>query len=244
MTFALAFAALFLCAAAHAVTGFGYVLLAVPLLAFLFEPHTAVASAILAGTLIAVAAGVRERRHVDVASFTRLTLAALLGVPVGLYVFTHVAAEVLLVIIGVITISTTAVLASRVTLRAGRLTDVAAGVVSGALVTTTGTNGPPLVLALQAKRLPPLTTRATLQALFTVQGAVAAIGLALTGQITPVVSALVGMSIVASLLGWRAGDAIFRRLSPGHLRALILLVLLASGTTLLVRGLGPASGAG
>lgn len=238
MSFALAFAALFLAAAAHAVTGFGYVLLAVPLLAFIFDPHTAVAAAVLASTLVALAAGVRERRHVDVPAFRRLTLAALAGIPVGLYVFTRVDAAVLLVIIGVITILTTAVLASPLTLPSGRATDVVAGAASGALVTTTGTNGPPLVLALQARRLPPVTSRATLQALFTVQGAVAAVGLALTGQVTWLVLAILGLSILASLLGWRVGDAIFRRLTPGRLRALILLVLLVSGTTLLVQGLG------
>lgn len=238
MTYALAFAALFLAAAAHAVTGFGYVLLAVPLLAFLVDPHEAVASAVLASTLVAIVAGVREREHVQRAIFTRLTLAALVGVPIGLYVFTRVPAEVLLVIIGVITILTTIVLAARVRLHAGRLTDLAAGLSSGVLVTTTGTNGPPLVLALQAHELPPRSARATLQALFTVQGLVASLGLALTGQITWLVLALLGLSVAASLLGWRTGDAIFRRLSPGQLRALILLVLLASGLSLLVRGLG------
>lgn len=238
MTYALAFAALFLAAAAHAVTGFGYVLLAVPLLAFLVDPHEAVASAVLASTLVALVAGVREREHVQRATFSRLTLAALVGVPIGLVVFTRVPAEVLLVIIGAITVLTSIVLAARVTLPAGRLTDLTAGVTSGVLVTTTGTNGPPLVLALQAHELPPRTARATLQALFAVQGLVASLGLALTGQVTWVVLVLLGLSVAASLLGWRTGDAIFRRLSAGQLRALILLVLLASGLSLLVRGLG------
>lgn len=71
-----------------------------------------------------------------------------------------------------------------------------------------------------------------------VQGAVASAGLALTGQVTWVVLVLLAMSAVASLLGWRAGDAIFHRLSPGQLRWLVLLVLLVSGATLLARGVG------
>lgn len=237
MDLALAFVVLFLAAAAHAVTGFGYVLLAVPLLALIVDPHTAVAAAVLAAALVALAAWGRERAHVDAPSMTRLALAGLVGVPLGLWVFAAVDAAVLLVVIGVITVATTALLASRVSLPAGPRTDVVAGLASGVLVTTTGTNGPPLVLALQAKNLPPRTARATLQALFALQGVVAAVGLALTGQVGLLVLTLLALSVVASVLGWRVGDAVFRRLSAEQLRVVILLVLLVSGSLLLVRGL-------
>lgn len=235
---ALAFAVLFLAAAAHAITGFGYVLLSVPLLAVIFDPHTAVAASVAAATIVAVSAWRRERRHVDVGSMRRLAVAGLVGIPLGLWVFSVVAEHILLVVIGVITIATTLVLAARVTLPSGRGTDVVAGLASGVLVTTTGTNGPPLVLALQAKQLAPRTARATLQALFTIQGVVAVVGLGLAGQISWLVITLLALSIVATLLGWRVGDAAFRRLSAAHVRLAVLGVLLLSGATLLVRGLG------
>lgn len=237
MELALAFAVLFLAAAAHAVTSFGYVMLSVPLLAMIFDPHTAVASSVAAGTIVALSAWRRERRHVDVASMKRLAVSGLVGVPLGLWVFAVVDEAVLLVVIGVITIVTTVVLAAHVTLPSGRATDVAAGLASGVLVTTTGTNGPPLVLALQAKRLAPRTARATLQALFTVQGVVAVFGLGLAGQISWLVVTILALSIVATLLGWRVGDAVFRRLSAEQVRVVVLVVLLVSGVTLLVRGL-------
>lgn len=238
MDLVVAFVVLCLAAAAHAVTGFGYVLLAVPLLSMVFDPHTAVTSAVLASTVVAATACARERRHVDLPSMRRLLLAGLVGVPLGLWVFASVDAVRLLVLIGVITIVTTFLLALRVRLPAGRGTDVVAGLASGVLVTTTGTNGPPLVLALQAKLLAPRTGRATLQALFTVQGLVAVAGLALTGQVDLLVLTLLAISLVASLIGWRAGDEVFRRLSPAQLRGVILVVLLISGAALLVRGLG------
>jgi hypothetical protein len=234
---ALAFAVLLLAAAAHAVTGFGYVLLAVPLLAMILDPHTAVAASVLAATLVALGAWGRERHHVDAPSMTRLAVAGLVGVPLGLWVFATVDAAVLLMVIGVVTVATTVLLASRVSLPAGRTTDLAAGLASGVLVTTTGTNGPPLVLALQARALAPRTARATLQALFALQGVVAAAGLALAGQVSRLVLVLLALSVVASLVGWRVGDAVFRRLSAEQLRVVILVVLLVSGCLLLVRGL-------
>lgn len=235
---ALAFVVLFLAAAAHAVTSFGYVLLSVPLLAIIFDPHTAVASSVAAATIVAVTAWRRERPHVDVGSLRWLALAGLAGIPLGLWVFSRVAEHILLVLIGAITIATTVVLAARVRLPSGRTTDVVAGLASGVLVTTTGTNGPPLVLALQTKRLTPRTARATLQALFTIQGVVAVIGLGLAGQISWLVITILALSILATVLGWRVGDAIFHRLSAGQVRAVILVLLLVSGATLLVRGLG------
>lgn len=238
MELALAFVVLFLAAAAHAVTSFGYVMLSVPLLAIIFDPHTAVASSVAAATIVALTAWRRERSHVDTGSMKRLAISGLVGVPLGLWVFTVVDEAVLLIVIGTITIVTTVVLAARVTLPSGPATDVSAGLASGVLITTTGTNGPPLVLALQAKELAPRTARATLQALFTVQGVVAVIGLGLAGQISWLVVTILALSIVATLLGWRVGDAVFRRLSAEQVRMVVLVVLLVSGLTLLVRGLG------
>lgn len=59
-----AFAVLVLAAGAHAVTGFGFVQLSVPLLALLFDPHTAVVTAVMASGLVASVGWVRGRAQV------------------------------------------------------------------------------------------------------------------------------------------------------------------------------------
>lgn len=234
---ALAFVLLLAVSAAHAVTSFGFVLLSVPLLALLFDPHTAVVAAVLAGALVTAVGWLRERSRVDWPSVGWLTFGGVLGIPLGLLVFTRVDETVLLLVIGVITVLMTLLMAVRVHLPKGRFTELGAGVVSGALLTTTGTNGPPLVLALQAQRLEPSVFRATLQVIFTLQAGFAATGLAVTGQVTGLVLTLFALGAPAALLGWVLGDRIFHRLSASRVRQVVMATLLVSGSALVVTAL-------
>ncbi|MDO5741037.1 MAG: sulfite exporter TauE/SafE family protein [Ornithinimicrobium sp.] len=237
MELVLAFVVLLLAAGAQAVTSFGYVMLSVPVLALLFDPHTAVVAAVMSSGLTTLFGWRRERAHVDGRSVRWLTLGGILGIPVGLLIFTRVDANLLLLAIGVITLVMTVLILARTRLPGGVPAELTAGLISGALVTTTGTNGPPIVLALQAQHLPPPVFRATIQAIFTLQGVVAVTGLAITGKITVLALTLVALSVPAGLIGWRLGDRIFHRLTPERVRLVVLAALLVSGTTLVIAAL-------
>ena len=102
-----------------------------------------------------------------------VTAAALLGMPIGILVLTRADDQVLTAIIGVIILALTAWLWRGLQLPTGRTTELTAGFASGALATSVGTNGPPLVIAFQATGMEPEPFRATLQACFFVEGAVA-----------------------------------------------------------------------
>jgi uncharacterized protein len=116
---------------------------------------------------------------------------------------------------------------------AGRGTDVAAGFTAGILSTSTGTSGPPIVIALSAKQLEPAVFRATISAIFLVQGAAALVAFALGGQITrdAVAVALAGLPgvIVGSIVGERG----FRRLDTPTFRRVVLGMLFVSGVVAL-----------
>lgn len=237
MDLALAAVVLLVAAAIQAVTSFGFVLISVPALALIFDPHTAVVTSVMVGLLVTTGAVVRERRHVDAASVRWLTLGGLLGIPVGLWVFTRIAPNVLLLGIGVVTIVLTVLLATRVRLPSGTGAQLGAGVVSGALLTTTGTNGPPIVLALQSRALPPRVFRATIQAIFTIQGAVGVSGMALTGKVSTLALVLLGVGGPAIGVGWWLGDKVFHRLSPERVRHVVMASLLVSGLVLVLTAL-------
>lgn len=237
MDLALAFLVLLVAAAVQAITSFGFVLLTVPVLALVFDPHTAVVAAVMSSALVTLVGWGRERAHVDLPSVRWLALGGLLGIPVGLAVFTRVEADLLLLTIGIMTILFTALMVVRVRLPAGTGTQLGAGVLSGALLTTTGTNGPPIVLALQARALAPRVFRATIQAIFTLQGVAAITGMALTGKITTLTLILFGLSIPAGLVGWRLGDRVFHRLSGTRVRQVVMVALVASGASLILSAL-------
>lgn len=230
----LAFCVLLCAAAIHAVTSFGFVLLTVPLLALIYDPHSAVVAAVLAGGLVTAVGWARERAHVHRPSVGWLTGSGVLGIPLGLFIFTRVEATHLLLAIGLITVVMALLMIVRIHLRDGVTTQVGAGILSGALLTTTGTNGPPIVMALAAQQLAPAVFRATMQAIFTLQALVAVAGLGFTGQVTWLTLGLVGLSIPAALLGWWWGDKIFHRLSARRMRQLVIAALMASGLSLVV----------
>ncbi|UUZ59389.1 TSUP family transporter [Nocardioides sp. B-3] len=107
-------------------------------------------------------------------------------------------------------------------LPAGRPSVWAAGVTSGVLLTSTGMNGPPLVLSLHGARLPAQRFRATLQAVFCSRDAVAVAAFAVLGQLHAVIWAAAIGGVVGLPLGWAIGDRIFERLSPERFRSIVL----------------------
>jgi uncharacterized membrane protein YfcA len=237
---ALAFLVVLMAAAGQAITGFGFVLVAVPLLTLLSDPRTAVVAGTTLGLLITSLGWFEDRAAVDWRPVVGISAGAVVGIPLGLAVFASLAVDTLRLAIGVTVLVFTALLAVRVRLPSGRPTQVAAGTVSGVMLSTTGMNGPPLVLALQAAALTPAVFRATLQPTFTLQSVVVVGGFAALGQFTATSVTLVAVGAPALWLGWRLGDLVFDRLSPGRARLLILVTLGVSGTLTVVGALGAA----
>jgi len=231
-------AAVFLLAAlAQSVTGFGSALVAVPLLGTLTSPSVAVVSATTVSLVLTAGAAVRERTYIDRPLSRTLLVSGLAGVPVGL-VALHVLDEAVLgtAVAGMVLVSVPVlVLAPRL-----RPLPAPAGVVSGALLTSTGMNGPPLVLALQ--HLEPRTYRATLQAVFAGQDAVAVLGFLVLGVLTPEVAMISAAGLLGLPLGWAVGDVAFRRVSRERLRFVVVVMLLVSALASGAAHLGEVAG--
>jgi len=223
--------------AAQAVSGFGFALLATPLVAVLAGPKAAVVGLTMIGILLVAQLSLRGRGHVDRPTVLVVTVAAIAGMPLGLLVLTHANDRVLTVAIAVAVIGFSFLLWRGARFPAGRGTDVAAGFTAGILSTSTGTSGPPIVIALSAKELSPAVFRATISAIFLVQGSAALVLFAVGGQITRdgVSVALAGLPgvITGSIVGERG----FRRLDTPAFRRVVLGMLFTSGVVALIGAL-------
>lgn len=222
-----------LAAVAQAVSGFGSALVAVPLLALAVAPSTAVVAATVISTLLSAGAWRRESAEVDLPLARTLTLAGVVGMPCGLFVLARSDDRSLTLVVAVALLVAVALMWSGVVLPTGRLSVWASGVTSGLLLTSTGMNGPPLVLSLQAVGLPPRRFRATLQAVFCGQGAVAVTAFALTGHLHAATLAAVAGGVVGLPAGWAIGNRIFQRLSPERFRTIVLAGLFATAVVAL-----------
>ena len=139
-------------AAMQVTAGFGFALLAVPLMALAIDTHDAVVVSTFLGLITSTAQAIQGRRSASVTLVKRLTLSAVCGIPLGLVVFRQVDEHVLKAILGVGVLVATVLLVRRIDLgERGPSLDWAAGVLSGALSASLSTNGPPRVFALQGR---------------------------------------------------------------------------------------------
>jgi uncharacterized protein len=222
---------------AQAVTGFGFALLAVPLLALATDAPTAVVGASIAGLLLTATMAVRERAHVRWRAAGVLLAAAVVGMPLGLVALHELAERVLAALIAVVAIGCTLVVWRRPRLPDHPAAVGGAGLLAGVLGAATGMNGPPLVAAFQSMAYQPRPFRATLAAVFAGTGTVSLAGYALTGELTRRAGAVGLAGLPAILLGWAAGNRVFLRVEAAWFRRAVLTGLLLSSAATLVHAL-------
>ncbi len=224
-------AAVFVLAAlAQAITGFGSALVAVPLLALATEPIAAVVAATTVSLVLTTGAAWQERAHVEVPIARTLTLTGIVGMPAGLLLLAVVDESRLEAWIAGAMLVMVALVASG--LRIGERGAPVAGLVSGALLTSTGMNGPPLVMALVDRE--PRSYRATLQAVFAVQDVVAVAAFLALGHFDREAAVLTAGGIVGLPLGWRLGDLVFHRIPAARLRPLVVAGLVVAAVSMLI----------
>jgi uncharacterized membrane protein YfcA len=137
-------------AAVRAIAGSGFTLLAVPLLALAMPVITAVVVGSIASLAMSIVTASLEPGHVRWRTAWFIVAVAVLGLPLGLYLLIVLPAAALTARVGDTVLVSTILVWRRPTLRDGRITLSAIGLLVGELTTTTGTNGPPLVAAFQS----------------------------------------------------------------------------------------------
>lgn len=219
---------------AQSVSGFGLALVAVPLLTLLVDPVDAVVAATFTGLVVATSGAWTERAHAERRVAGVMTLSGVIGMPVGLVLLAAFSERALTALMGASLLLSLFLIWRRVRLPTGTTSAALAGGLSGALLTSTGMNGPPLVLGLTALELPPRAFRATLQTVFGVQDVVAVGAFVALGLVDRTVAMLAVIGALGSLLGWQIGERIFHRLSAEQFRWIVLVGLLVSALVILV----------
>lgn len=220
--------------------GFGFGLASVPLLAVAVDPHAAVVIALGLATFTNGYQAISGRADADRGVLGRLLGGAVVGLPLGLVVYHAAGDRVLGVLVGLAVLGAVVAIVRGLDLRhAGFALDVAAGAVSGALTTSVGTNGPPLVFVLQARHFTPDRFRATITAAFFVLDIVSVVVFAVTGAITRDVLTAIVASLPGLAIGAAAGIALRRHLHGDRFRRLVLAVLVAAAISTITTSVLP-----
>ena len=221
--------------------GFGFALLAVPLLTFAVPATSAVVIALLDGTATSAWLLVHLRREVVVEPARRLAVAAVLGAPVGVVVLRVITPDGLRLLVGITTcVAAVWIIVSSRTggtdpAPAPRWRTYGLGFLSGVLTTSVATNGPPVVYELRRRALDGDAFRATVSAVFVVTDLVGIPLLAGSGLIPPGTVVLTALSLVACVGGIAAGAWVSRRMEPSHFVWAADGLLVATGLVTIVR---------
>jgi uncharacterized protein len=225
----------FVAAALQRAVGFGFALLAVPLMAFVVPTKSAVVIVFLTSTVTCAWVALHLRRQIEWPTTRRLGLGAFIGAPIGVIIISAISANTLRLALGVITcLAAIWIVVSSRLMRSElvvphRFTSVSVGLASGVLNTSLATNGPPLVYELRRTGFHGDRFRATISAVFLFSNLIGLPLLAFAGLITPFDLALAAFSLVACVAGIALGSRIGGRMEPSHFAWAVDILLMATG---------------
>ena len=209
-------------------TGFGFAMVLVPLLLLMIDPADAVVSAALLGTVLTSLQTVKDRSHVDRRMASALLAWSLAGLPLGLLAMTLLSAEALKwTVVGVVLLALLVVMRG-IALKDSPVNSAIAGVTSGALLTSTGINGPPLVALIRSSQGSLLRYRATLAAVFCGQGWLGLAMFAWADRVNATTLRLFAVGLIAMPVGILIGERLFKYVDAQRMRRGIVGMLMFS----------------
>jgi uncharacterized membrane protein YfcA len=226
-----------LAAATQASTGFGFALVAVPLITALTDPVTAVVATTIVSAGLSAYGTVRERRSVELVSAKRLIVSGLVGAPVGALAIHYLDTNALRVLIGIVLTGAVVLRVIGMEVANTPRTEIAGGIVGGALLTSTGMSGPPIVLVTYGRAIDPKTKRATLQAVFFAHDVIAIAIFVAMGLANTEIALLAAIGLFVTPGGWAAGDRLFAKLNARSFAVASNIVLGGVALVSLTQGL-------
>ena len=218
------------------VAGFGSALIAVPLLALTLPLTVVVPLVVFLDYLGSASQGMNNRECIQWNEIWPLLPFSVIGVAVSLYIMDSVKPEMLSVALGgfIILFAFYQLLPLKLG-QASRVISVPSGFFGGFVGTLFGTGGPFYVIYLNLRHLDKNSFRATFATIFLIDGAMRLAGYALKGFYTVEMLSYLALSVPVAGLGLFFGGKIHTALGRDTFVRLISVLLLGSGTALLMK---------
>ena len=216
----------------QSISGFGFSLLAMPLLSVFVDIQDAVVIATLCGIFTNAVHLRKDFQLVERSIARRISLSALIGMPLGVVVLSVFSATHMRAIIGAVIVVLVFLMMRNFILKTENTNvDIVLGAFSGLLATSVSTNGPPLVFLLQSKQLDPWRLRATLAYVFTISGCASFIVLMIAGKGSIEAFQYAMLSLPAMYLGTVVGRKARLRVTQEAFKRLMYVLLLATAVS-------------
>lgn len=218
------------------IAGFGSALVAVPLLALILPVAFVVPTIVLLDYLASLSHGFRNFHHIRWRELLPLIPFTALGVGTALYLLTSLEPGLLTVALGVFVITYAIYsLLPLPPLRGSRLWAAPLGFLGGTVGTVFGTGGPFTVIYLGLRELDKTAFRGTIATIFILDGGLRLAGFTASGLYGTENLTIAAVALPVMAVALYAGGHVHTSLSREAFVRLISLVLIGSGTALLLK---------
>jgi len=212
-------------------TGFGYSMFSLPLLALFMPVQEAVPILSMTSIVLNLMVFLHARGSTSVKRVLPLLLAGAAGLPIGVYVLGRLDENFLKGAVGVLVIISSVLYLSgfRVRVHREKSSMIPVGLVSGVLNGSTTFSGPPVILFLSNQKVPRDAFRGSLAVYFLMLNVLAAPAFLAGGFLTQETALGAARGLPAVLAGGLLGNRLASRLGEGVFRQWALAALLLLG---------------
>lgn len=220
-------------------TGFGFGLIALPLLGLFIPLKTIIPLVLMLALFICITLSVQLRHSINWKIVTILSVSTIPGIPLGIYILQSIQSQPLALALGVLMVAFTAhqLFATPSPRPLGTPYAVASGFACGVLTASISAGGPPAIIYATLQPWSKDETKGTLAAYFFFSGGAAIASQAYTGFVTSDVISYFVQSLPALIIGILAGTYTYKLLSDNKYRKLTQVLVLLLGCMMIYKNI-------
>ena len=229
--------AMLLASTVFSATGFGIGMISTPLMLLVYEPQTVIVVAGTAGLGVGVWIISKSWRDVPFREILPITIAALCGAPIAVFILKTADSSVLSIGIAVLIILFA--IGSFVKIEReipySKQVGIAAGFIVGVLLPTSGVAGSLVMLFLMTRNWERQTVRAAMAFFLVSLMAFTVVLFALYGLYTPLRLTLIGIVAIPAVIGFLLGAMLIKRINERVFGNLVIGIIIVSSIVVVVK---------
>ena len=229
--------AMLLASTVFSATGFGIGMISTPLMLLVYEPQTVIVVAGTAGLGIGVWIISKSWRDVPFREILPITIAALCGAPIAVFILKTADSSVLSIGIAVLIIlfAIGSFVKIEKEIPYSKQVGIAAGFIVGVLLPTSGVAGSLVMLFLMTRNWERQTVRAAMAFFLVSLMAFTVVLFALYGLYTPLRLTLIGIVAIPAVIGFLLGAMLIKRINERVFGNLVIGIIIVSSIVVVVK---------
>ena len=229
--------AMLLASTVFSATGFGIGMVSTPLMLLVYEPQTVIVVAGTAGLGVGVWIISKSWRDVPFREILPITIAALCGAPIAVFILKTADSSVLSIGIAVLIIlfAIGSFVKIEKEIPYSKQVGIAAGFIVGVLLPTSGVAGSLVMLFLMTRNWERQTVRAAMAFFLVSLMAFTVVLFALYGLYTPLRLTLIGIVAIPAVIGFLLGAMLIKRINERVFGNLVIGIIIVSSIVVVVK---------